>query len=115
MGSSASVKCFWMASREAVVPARRAVTTAAAGLCAKASRPAMNIRSINDSRWPEGWAKYTGEPKTCLLYTSREFGVYDRIRDNFPKYVVTLDEFDMSRNGIKHRNIRDFLLESEWA
>lgn len=44
----------------------------------------------------------------------REFGVYDRVRDNFPKYVVTLDEFDMSRNGIKHRNIRDFLLESEW-
>lgn len=38
----------------------------------------------------------------------REFGVYDRMRDNFPKYVVTLDEFDMSRNGIKHRNIRDF-------
>ena len=44
----------------------------------------------------------------------REFGVYDRIRDNFPKYVVTLDEIDMSRNGIKHRNIREFLLESEW-
>lgn len=43
----------------------------------------------------------------------REFGVFDRIRDNFPKYVVTLDEFDMSRDGIKHRNIRDFLLE-EW-
>ena len=45
----------------------------------------------------------------------REFGVYDRIRDNFPKYVVTLDEIDMSRNGIKHRNIRDFLVESEWS
>ena len=44
----------------------------------------------------------------------REFGVYDRVRDNFPKYVVTLDEFDMSRNGIKHRNIRDFLLAKEW-
>jgi len=44
----------------------------------------------------------------------REFGVYDRVRDNFPKYIVTLDEFDMSKNGIKHRNIRDFLLEAEW-
>ena len=44
----------------------------------------------------------------------REFGVYDHVRDNFPKYVVTLDEFDMSRDGIKHRNIRDFLLEDEW-
>lgn len=44
----------------------------------------------------------------------REFGVYDDIQDNFPKYVVSLDEFDMSRDGIKHRNIRDFLLEEEW-
>ena len=44
----------------------------------------------------------------------REFGAYDTIRDNFPKYVVSLDEFDMSHNGIKHRNIRDFLLAEEW-
>lgn len=44
----------------------------------------------------------------------REFGAYDNIRDNFPKYVISLDEFDMSRNGIKHRNIRDFLLAKEW-
>lgn len=45
---------------------------------------------------------------------NREFGVYDSIRDNFPKYVVSLDEFDRSRNGIKHRNIREFLLMKEW-
>ena len=44
----------------------------------------------------------------------REFGAYDRIKDNFPKYVVSLDEFNMSQNGIKHRNIRDFLLTNEW-
>ena len=41
----------------------------------------------------------------------REFGVYQNIRDNYPKYVLSLDEFDMSRNGIIHQNIRDFLLE----
>ena len=55
---------------------------------------------------------------TYLLATeetiNREFGAYDNIRDNYPKYVVSLDEFDMSRNGIKHRNIRDFLLAGEW-
>ena len=45
---------------------------------------------------------------------AREFGVYRSVSDNFPKYVVSLDEFDMSRNGIKHRNIRDFLLMKEW-
>ncbi len=45
---------------------------------------------------------------------NREFGVYTNIRDNYPKYVVSLDEFDMSQNGIKHRNIRDFLLAEQW-
>ncbi len=45
---------------------------------------------------------------------AREFGAYDSIRDNFPKYVISMDEIDMSRNGIKHRNIRDFLLMGEW-
>ena len=45
----------------------------------------------------------------------REFGAYDTIRDNFPKYVVSLDEFNMSRNGIKHQNIRDFLLAEQWT
>lgn len=44
----------------------------------------------------------------------REFGVYDAIKDNFPKYVVTMDELDMSRDGIKHRNIRDFLTAESW-
>lgn len=57
--------------------------------------------------------------QVCYLLASdetiqREFGVYDIIRDNYPKYVVSLDEFDMSRNGIKHLNIRNFLLMEEW-
>lgn len=37
------------------------------------------------------------------------------IRDNYPKYVLFLDGFDMILNGIKHRNIRDFLLAEEWT
>lgn len=41
------------------------------------------------------------------------FTPLEQIRDNYPKYVVTMDEFDMGRRGIKHRNIRDFLLD-EW-
>jgi predicted AAA+ superfamily ATPase len=44
----------------------------------------------------------------------REFGVYEGVRDHFPKYVLSMDEFNMSRDGIKHRNIRDFLLAAEW-
>ncbi len=44
----------------------------------------------------------------------REFEVYKEVSDNFPKYVVTMDELDMSRDGIKHMNIVDFLLSQEW-
>ena len=44
----------------------------------------------------------------------REFEAYNAIQDNYPKYVVSMDEFDFSRNGIKHLNIRDFLTSKEW-
>ena len=44
----------------------------------------------------------------------REFGIYESVRDDFPKYVVSMDEFDFSRNGIKDKNIREFLLMKEW-
>ena len=44
----------------------------------------------------------------------REFGVYSLVKDNYPKYVISLDEFDFSQNGIKHMNIRDFLLKDNW-
>ncbi len=41
----------------------------------------------------------------------REFGSLKAIDDNYPKYVLTMDEIDQSRDGIYHRNIRDFLLK----
>lgn len=31
---------------------------------------------------------------------SQGFGIYDLTRDNYPKYVVSIDEFDFGRNGI---------------
>ena len=40
----------------------------------------------------------------------REFTSLEKIGDNYPKYVISMDEFDMSRNGIKHINIIDFLI-----
>ena len=40
----------------------------------------------------------------------REFTSLEKIDDNYPKYVISMDEFDMSRNGIKHINIIDFLI-----
>ena len=41
----------------------------------------------------------------------REFSVLENIKDNYPKYVLSLDEFDMSRNGIKHVNLIEFLIK----
>lgn len=57
--------------------------------------------------------------QVCYLLASeetinREFGVYTSIPDNFPKYVVSMDEIDFSREGIKHCRIRDFLTQTEW-
>lgn len=40
----------------------------------------------------------------------REFGILEKIPDNYPKYVVTMDEISRNRNGIKHKNIKEFLL-----
>ena len=41
----------------------------------------------------------------------REFGAFDVIDDNLPKYVFSLDNKDYSKNGIIHKNIIDWLLE----
>jgi predicted AAA+ superfamily ATPase len=43
----------------------------------------------------------------------REFGAYDNVKDNYPKYVLSLDRFDFSQDGIIHKNIIDWLLENE--
>ena len=44
----------------------------------------------------------------------REFGAYDVINDNYPKYVITLDNRKYDYNGIKHVNVIDFLLDDEF-
>ncbi len=40
----------------------------------------------------------------------REFGAYSSIDDNYPKYVISNDKFDLSENGIIHLNIIKWLL-----
>ncbi len=41
----------------------------------------------------------------------REFGAYKDIQDHYPKYVLSMDRFDFSREGIIHQNIIDYLME----
>ena len=45
---------------------------------------------------------------------NREFGAYKSIQDNYPKYVISLDDVDMSTNGIKNLNVFDFLLNEDF-
>ena len=40
----------------------------------------------------------------------REFGAFNYISDDNPKYVISMDEKDLSRDGIIHLNLIDFLL-----
>lgn len=42
----------------------------------------------------------------------REFGVYSEVPDNYPKYVITMDKLNFSRNGIEHLNLLKFLTET---
>ena len=44
----------------------------------------------------------------------REFGAYEFISDNYPKYVISLDRDNYSRNGIKHVNAIDFFLDDNF-
>jgi predicted AAA+ superfamily ATPase len=40
----------------------------------------------------------------------REFGAFESINDNYPKYVITLDRVTLTRDGIIHKNLIAFLL-----
>ena len=43
--------------------------------------------------------------------TNREFGAFSGLRDNWPKYVLSMDEFPQNREGIRGLNIIDWLLD----
>ena len=43
----------------------------------------------------------------------REFKPLKNIQDNYPKYVITMDDADMSHDGIIHLNLIDFLMDNE--
>ena len=42
---------------------------------------------------------------------NREFGALEKMKDNYPKFLLTADSFTQNRNGIKHLNVFNWLLE----
>lgn len=42
----------------------------------------------------------------------REFDALEKIKDNYPKYLLTTDSFTQSKNGIKHLNVFNWLLNN---
>lgn len=43
----------------------------------------------------------------------REFASLERIKDNYPKYLLTMDRLLQRRSGIKHLNIVEFMANNE--
>lgn len=44
----------------------------------------------------------------------REFSVLESVPDNYPKYMVSMDEINRGRNGIENINVREFLLMDKY-
>ena len=78
----------------------------------------VTVGIVDDVKEIDFVAEKNNEPiyiQVCYLLADektreREFGNLNKIADNFPKFVISMDEIDMSRNGLKHINIKDFLL-----
>ena len=58
----------------------------------------------------ENAPRVLGSQKKTLL--DREYEPLERINDNYPKYVLTLDRFLVNRSGITHQNLLDYFAEN---
>lgn len=45
---------------------------------------------------------------------NREFNAFNNINDNYPRYVISVNKEDYSKNGVKHVNIFDFLMDDNF-
>ena len=43
----------------------------------------------------------------------REYRPFVKIRDNYPKYLFTLDQLLQKRDGIEHRNLIQYIAENK--
>ncbi|MDD3739598.1 MAG: ATP-binding protein [Bacteroidales bacterium] len=42
----------------------------------------------------------------------REFGALEKIKDNYPKFLLTTDSFTQNQNGVRHLNVYNWLLDT---
>ena len=43
----------------------------------------------------------------------REYRPFEKIKDNYPKYLVTRNDLIQRRNGVKHVNIAEFMINEK--
>ncbi|MDA9057388.1 ATP-binding protein [Flavobacteriaceae bacterium] len=43
----------------------------------------------------------------------REFASLEKVKDNYPKYLLSTESFPQNRNGIVHKNVFEWLLKNE--
>lgn len=48
-----------------------------------------------------------------LVTEEREYRPLEKIRDGYPKYLLTLDKLFQRRSGVKHLNIIDFIIQHQ--
>ena len=54
----------------------------------------------------------TKEKVQLSFNEKREFEALEKINDNYPKFLLTTDGFTQNRNGVKHLNVFNWLLET---
>ncbi len=50
---------------------------------------------------------------TSKSTVEREFGALEKIKDNYPKFLLTTDSFTQNRSGILHLNVFNWLLNTD--
>lgn len=89
-----------------------------ANLISKAERYDVNIGTLENGEIDFIATRFNEKIYIQVAYIlsddtviDREFNAYKKIEDNYPKYVLSMDKFDLSQNGIIHKNIIDWLLK----
>lgn len=77
----------------------------------KTKKGEIDFIAVKDNKIKYIQVSYLLDKKETI---EREFGAFSCIDDDNSKYVISLDKKDFSRDGIKHINIFDFLMNDDF-